>query len=465
MNEGQAREAVRALLIEHAAQRRRYDTIDRAVRPWSDAEAARRMDVQQGKNFHRHLKIAKMSQTPFLGLVLDTYGQSLKVDNFFSSGAKQAPAWQWWQTNRMNARQTGLHRAALEYGTAYASVLPAAGGAARIGVHSPRRMVAFYGEPFAWPGEGSPSSEEFPIIALAIQGRHIRLYDENDVYYFGAEHVPGDPLEWGSSHYLTDANLPYLEARPHGVGVTPIVRYQDRMMADGEETRGIIEHLLALSDRIDTTNYQQGVAQYWSAFKQRYVLGWMPKTEQDAMRQSASDTWFFGNKDVKVGQFDSTDLSQYTEARQATVRDLAATAQVPAQSLGANAISNISADGLAALETSKDRKASEIQTSLGESHEQLLRLCAHITGDSDGAADFGAEVKWAETSSRSFAQTVDGLGKLASLLGVPQDELWADIPGWTRERVERARARTATMPSLATGLFDPDDEEPTVASG
>lgn len=234
-------------------------------------------------------------------------------------------------------------------------------------------------------------------------------------------------------------------------------------MADGEETNGIVEHLIALSDRIDRTNYEQGVAQYWSAFKQRYVLGWMPKNEQDAMRQSASDTWFFGNKDVKVGQFDSTDLSQYTEARQATVRDLAATAQVPAQSLGANAISNISADGLAALETSKDRKASEIQTSLGESHEQLLRLCAHITGDGDGAADFGAEVKWAETSSRSFAQTVDGLGKLAALLGVPKEELWADIPGWTKERVERAKA--AIPPLGGAGLFDPDEEEPSAAVG
>lgn len=456
MNEGQAREAVRNLLIEHSAQRRRLDRIDRAVRPWSDAEAARRMDVQQGKNFHRHLRIAKMSQTPFLGLVLDTYGQSLKVDNFFSSGTEQAPAWRWWQTNRMNARQTGLHRAALEYGTAFASVLPAAGGGARIGVHSPRRLVAFYGEPLAWPGEGAANSEEYPIIALEIQGRHLRLFDETDIHYFGVEHLPGDPLAWSERRYLSDANLPYLESRPHGVGVTPVVRYQDRMMADGEETNGIIEHLLALSERIDRTNYEQGVAQYWAAFKQRYIIGWLPKNESELLRQSASDTWMFGNKDVKVGQFDATDLSQYIEARQSSVRDFAAVAQVPAQSLGANAISNISADGLAALETSKDRKASEIQTSLGESHEQLLRLCAHVTGDAEGAADFGAQAKWAETSSRSFAQTVDGLGKLASMLGVPPQELWADIPGWTRERVERARA-TAPPPG-ATGLFDFDEE-------
>ena len=45
---------------------------------------------------------------------------------------------------------------------------------------------------------------------------------------------------------------------------------------------------------------------------------------------------------------------------------------------------------LAALETSKERKTSEIRTSLGESHEQSLRLASHINGDSAGAQDFGS---------------------------------------------------------------------------
>lgn len=102
------------------------------------------------------------------------------------------------------------------------------------------------------------------------------------------------------------------------------------------------------------------------------------------------------------------------------------------------------------METSKDRKAAEIQTSLGDSHEQLLRLCAFVTGDQVGAEDFESEVNWEETSARSFAQTVDGLGKLAMMLGIPAEELWQDIPGWTRERVERARQvrRAAPVDSL-----------------
>lgn len=176
----------------------------------------------------------------------------------------------------------------------------------------------------------------------------------------------------------------------------------------------------------------------------------------EAFRQSVADTQFFDDPDVKVGQYDETDLARYIESRQASVRDFAALAQVPAQSLGANAISNISADGLAALETSKDRQAAEIQTSLGESHEQLLRLCSHASGDEDGAADFEAEVTWEETSSRSFAQTVDGLGKLSTMLGIPPEELWSDIPGWTKERVERARS-TARTSNLFSGIADSGD--------
>lgn len=456
MNESQARDAIRALLQDHSVQRHHFDEINRAVQPWSDTEAARRMDVAQGKNHHRHLQIAKMSQTPFLGLVLDTYGQSLKVENYFSEGSVQARSWHHWQTNRMDARQTGLHRAALQYGTAYASVLPSTLNGARIGVHSPRRLVARYGEDMTWPDTGAATQTEFPIIAMVIDNGHLCLYDEERVYFFGVENAPDEPLAWRQRYYLSPENLPFIEYREHNVGVTPIVRYQDRMMAAGEETNGIIEHLLALSARIDRTNYEQGVAQYWAAFKQRYVTGWAPKSEYEAMRQAISDTWTFANKDVKVGQFDETDLTQYIKARESSVRDFAAVAQVPAQSLGANAISNISADGLAALETSKDRKASEIQTSLGESHEQMLRLCAHIAGDEEEAGDFASEVKWAETSARSFAQTVDGLGKLATMLGVPPDELWSDIPGWTHERVKRAREAQA---GRGSGLFDVDQPD------
>lgn len=451
LNKVQARDAVNGLLSVCSQESGRLEKLAAYTRGWDAAEAARRMWVSESaRQEEQHQELARLAQTPFIGLVLDTYGQSLKVDGFFSGDDGPASAWQWWQRNRMDARQTGLHRAALQYGSAYATVLPAENGGARIGVHSPRRFVAHYGEGISLPGF-EPVGDEYPIIALEIGRTHLRLIDDEAVYFFGIEQRPGDPLWWTQKAYLHPHNLPYIEARPHDLGVTPVVRYQDRMMADGEQQFGIVEHLIGLQDRINRTNYEQGVAQYFAAFKQRYVIGWMPENELVALKQSVATTQFFKEPDVKVGQYDETDLTRYIDSRQATVRDFAAVAQVPAQALGANAISNISADGLAALETSKDRKVAEIQTSLGESHEQLLRLAAYVTGDDAGAGDFSSEVKWAETSARSFAQTVDGLGKLAQMLGIPPEELWSDIPGWTRERVERAqRARRSVQ---APGFF------------
>ncbi|KXB52738.1 phage portal protein [Corynebacterium sp. DNF00584] len=452
LNQVKAWQAVRDMLSVHVAERARFDNIHEYMVPWNAEMAAARVGASiKSKNREQHAELARMSVAPFVALVVDTYSQSLKVDGFYSADGDQAGAWQWWQRNKMAARQTGLHRAGLTYGTAYASVLPATDGAIRIGVHSPRRMVTYYSDSVGLPGV--LSSDEYPMLALEIGDRYLRLYDEEYVYFFGVQHAPEFPRGWLDRTYSAPTNLVFQEARPHNMGAVPIVRYQDRMLADGEERRGIVEHLLGLQDRINRTNYEQGVAQHFAAFKQRYVIGWMPDSEQQAFRQSVADTQFFDDVDVKVGQYDETDLSRYIESRQASVRDFAALAQVPAQSLGANAISNISADGLAALETSKDRQAAEIQTSFGESHEQLLRLCSHAAGDEAGASDFESEITWEETSSRSFAQTVDGLGKLTTMLGIPSEELWADIPGWTKERVRRAQqARSGVVSDV--GLFD-----------
>lgn len=440
-----AQDAVRELLTVHSRERATFDEIAGHLHPWDAAEASRRMGVDRtSKNADRHAELARMSQTPFIGLVLDTYGQTLKVDGFFTSAQDESSAWKWWKRNGMAKKQTGLHRAALAYGTAYASVLPGDGGSARIGVHSPRRMTALYGDTVGFPGSAAVS-DEYPIVAMEVDQdrRRIRLYDETHVYFLTMQHVPEFVSGWRDQAFNHRDNLPFIEGREHGLGVTPIVCYRDRWMADGEEQNGIVEHLIGLQDRINTTNYEQGVTQAAAAFKQRYIIGWMPEDEAQALKQSVADTQFFNDPDVKVGQYDESDLTGYIESRQASVRDFAAVAQVPAQSLGANAISNISADGLAALETSKDRKAAEIQTSLGDSHEQLLRLCSWATGDEAGAEDFDSAVNWEETSARSFAQTVDALGKLSALLGIPETELWQDIPGWTRERVEKAKSARA----------------------
>ena len=103
-----------------------------------------------------------------------------------------------------------------------------------------------------------------------------------------------------------------------------------------------------------------------------------------------------------------------------------------------DALVNISEATLAGLEAGKDRKTAEIQTALGESFEQLLRTCAHITGDKTASLDYDAQVKWQDSTARSFAQQVDGLVKLVTGLGLPDELAWEMVPGATKEWVDRA---------------------------
>lgn len=468
MNREQALSAAREMLAgPRAFEAERLEGLAAAVRPWTDAHALSQLEIKgirggsaDGSPWSAVAGLARKSQTNFLPLVLDIFSQSLKVDNYLS-GESTPSVWEWWLRNKMAARQTGINRTALHYGVAYATVLPGLNpqfndpGVYVRGV-SPRQMTALYGDRLEWdPRVDSPVDDDWPLMALEMDGAMIRFYDESAVHFIGVKNMPQSSLGWREPVYLQASNFEWIESRSHGVGVCPVVRFQDRNLLDGEqELSGVIEPLLSVQKRIDETTFEMLVAQYYSAFVQRYVIGWLPSGQAEALKQAVSDVWYFNDKDVKVGQFSAADLKGYLESAASAKRDLAALGQVPAQNLGIDGISNISEATLAGLEASKDRKESEIKTSLGESYEQVLRTCAFITGNEAEAQDFASEVKWQDMSARTFAQVVDGLGKLATMLGVPPEALWEDIPGWTRSKVDRAEklARKSTVTSLVESL-------------
>lgn len=398
------------------------------------------------------MRMAARSETNLLPLVLDTFSQVLKVDNYLPSSTtsdESAPAWQWWKRNQMNARQAGLNRGALHYGVAYSVILPAmmpgqeaTGNSVYWHPASPRQLTAVYGERMLWnPQQVGPIDDDWPIHALEINGSMIRLYDEQSVHYIGVESQPHSALGWTDPTYLRSGNFSYIESRDHGIGVCPVVRFRDKVMLDGEEQLGIIEPLLTLQARINETTFGMLVAQYYAAFKQRYIIGWTPASEDEALRMRVNNVWTFkdGKDQVSVGQLDETDLTRYIDSKKSAVMDMSAIAQLPPHAMGMDGISNISESTLAALEASKERKCGEITTSLGESYEQSFRLSAFISGDEDGAGDFGSQVKWRDISAKAFSATVDALGKLGQMLGVPDELLWEDIPGWTADKVDRAR--------------------------
>lgn len=384
-------------------------------------------------------ELAWKSQVNYLRLLVKTFRQVMKVDGYLTTNDSEATdPWAWWQRNKMDSRQAGLVDSTLSYGAAYATALPGSYGRGEPGpavaLYSPREMTALYQD---------PEADEWPMLALGVDGNVLTLFDEEMRYRFGIEDKPRfETAPASASLDYGTGRLTFLEAEAHELGVCPVVRYRDRNLLAGEESLGIVEPLLIVNERITEHTFQAMVNDYFQAFKQRYVLGWVPKTEQEQLKAGAARIWYLDEDpaDVTIGELAGGDSSSVRESRNAAIRDFAALGQVPAQALGIDGISNISDATLAGLEAAKNREASEITTSLGESHEQLLRLCAYIDGNETAANDYNSEVRWRDFEARSFAQTVDGLVKLVQGLGLDPAIALEDVPGMTEQRLARAQA-------------------------
>jgi len=410
-------------------ERRKLDRIDKWARWDHDPPHKPRQATAEYK------ELAARAQAPWGDLVVTSVAQTLYVEGYRRPDQPEdSTGWDLWQENSLDGRQVALHRAALTYGLAYGVGLPGRNPlsgeltAVMRGV-SPREMLAVYED---------PANDEWPLYALRVAklGKRfvLRLYDDTHVY----EMQVGD---------LGDTPKSVTEFE-HGVGVCPVVRYANRFDLEGRSA-GEVEPFIPVLGSIDQTKFDRLVVQRFASWIVRTISGMSltesaeaagTSTEQAKMRLKIEDMLTAEDPDTKFGSLPATPLDGFIKSHEADLTTLAATSQTPAFEL-LGQMANMSAEALAAAKASQTAKSDERKHTLGESHEQFIRLGCHIKGDSDGAADFKAQVRWADTSIRSIAQAVDALGKMATMLGFPPELLWAKVPGFTQQDVDEARQR------------------------
>jgi hypothetical protein len=432
----QAVDRARELHQQRDAERRRLDEVRRY---WMGRQKLPAVIPNSSPDEVRIL--ARLSRVNVIGIVVESLAQSLAVEGFRAEReAEDADVWDVWQANKLDARQSIIHRAVLAYGVAYSVVTPGSPVPVIRGL-SPRRLTTLYG------GDDADA----PTYALESRApKSWRLYDDESVYELSGE--------GGTFEHVSQA--------PHGAGVTPVVRYLEVQDPDWDDEPtneafagayaqdrqviGQVAGLMTIQDQIDLITFNLLVAQHYSAFRQRFVIGWLAPDEQTRMKMGAS-TWLTfedAPDQVKVGDLEATPLDGYLESRNASFRQAASLSQTPAHELIGDLV-NLSAEALAAAEAGRDRKVADRQTTIGESHEQTLALAGRLGGLN---VPDGAQVVWRDTTARSFAATVDALGKIATMLGVPADELWERIPSVSQQDVERWRTRVRDRATTAAGL-------------
>lgn len=362
---------------------------------------------------------ARRAITNWLPLVSETFCQILFVEDYRSADeAESDAAWKHWQANKLDARQTIAHRAALEYGTGYVIVLPGENpGESSIRPIHPTRVWADYED----------DDDEFPQRVLVRKGKapngdHLfELIDDEAIYTLSR------PKDGGG--------LKVVWVEMHEMGYVPVVRFRDRL--DGRNV-GIIHPLINVQDRINEAVFNIRIAMQYAAFRQRWATG-LVIPEDDAgnpvepFESAVNRLWLSDNPDAKFGEFGQTDLAGPLSEYDSAVSTLAAMGRVSPHTLLGKLV-NLSAEALAAAESITQRAGGQFEILFGESWELVLQCAAQAAGDPAPSED--AQVKWKDTEARSLAATVDALGKMVQMLGVPQEAAWRMIPDVNKTDVD-----------------------------
>lgn len=421
-------EVLDELLTAWRTERKKLDKIDKWLRWDHDTPHKPRHATREYK------ELAARSQAPWGDLVVGSVSQTLYVEGYRRpDAADDSTGWKIWQANGMDGRQVAIHRAVLGYGLTYGLALPGKtlSGEPMPSMRgiSPREMIALYDD---------IANDEWPEYALRVQrtrkGYRLTVIDEDHQYSKTIKDL-GDTI--------TSAGWTVEE---HGVGVCPVVRYRNRFDLEGRAA-GEIEPFIPVLGRIDQTAFDRLVVQRFAAWVVRTISGMDltasanatgESTTQAKLRLAMEDFLTAADPDTKFGSLPATPLDGFIKAHDSDLATLAAVSQTPAfEMLGQMA--NLSAEALAAAKASQTSKSDERKHTLGEDHEQFIRLGCHIAGDDDGADDFMSQVRWADTSIRSLAQAVDALGKMTTMLGFPAELLWGKVPGFTKQDVDEAR--------------------------
>lgn len=400
--------------------------------------------------------LARLSVKNVLALVRDSFAQNLSVVGYRNATAKEDdPSWDMWQRNRMDARQSEVHRPALTYGAAYVTVTMGADGPV-FRPRSPRQILAVYDDPGIdpWP---QYALETWVTQKDAKPHRRGVLYDDTYMY----------ELDLGSIETGTDTAeiervtrpinvVEVTAATPHGATfegapVCPVVRFVNARDAD-DMIVGEIAPLILLQQAINSVNFDRLIVSRFGANPQRVITGWTGNSAE-VLRASAMRVWTFEDPDVKATAFPPASVEPYNAILEEMLQHVAMVAQIsPSQVTGK--MVNVSAEALAAAEANQQRKLAAKRESFGESWEQVLRLAAEMSGQELPAA--GAEVVWRDTEARSFAAVVDGVTKLAGA-GIPIENLLTIVPGMTQQQIQGIKdsMRGGQVSSLVDKLLAP----------
>lgn len=354
---------------------------------------------------------------------------------------------------RLPVIEKPIYQAAATYGQAFVEVFKNPDGSPGLNVLSSVNTVAMF---------DNPVSDEFPSL----------------VYEFVSEATndePGQAYGWDAEAWYdirTNAKGEWevYEVRPHGLGVTPIVRFPCFLDTEGRVT-GLVENLIEAQDRINQTVLDLLTGQAYTG-SQIYTAAGVngepifdadgnavidENTGEQAVRPlqlSSRRVLTSPDKDAKFGSLSAGDLRSLMEALGNSLETFAILGQMSPYIFRQGGFDNLSTDALAAIDAQFFRLINMLHALWAECWTSVMRLFAKIRNDEAGANAFDSEVRWSDFSIKTFSGVADGLSKVVDSLGVPKRGAWQMIPGVSASMLQQWEELKAKEGEFGG---DPDD--------
>ncbi|MFD6360197.1 phage portal protein [Streptomyces roseolus] len=448
-------------LYVELAERRKYAEVMRCY--YSGDHPLSRLTDKAKDAFHRLLR---QSRSNYVGLVVDATAERIQVDGVRIGGEEvgDEEAWRIWQANNLDADSDLILTEAVKCSRSFMLVAPNPEDVATplvTGEDMTQAIVAYV------PGSRRKRAAGLKAWEDDWTGELMAtVYLPDEVYKFKAPKpqvgAVGRP-KWSPREVEGEA-----WPAPNPLGVVPLVEIPNRPDLLGN-AMSEIEDVLDIQDRVNKTLIDRMMAQEFAAFRQRWMTGYEVPTDDNGQpiepfKAAVDRLWVIEDENVKIGEFQATDISPYLRAVEADVKDMAARTRTPSQYL-LGAMVNISGDALKAAESGLVSKVRQRQRPFGEAIEEVVRLYLRAAGDE---RDLSAiEVIWHNPEFRTEGELVDALLKM-STLGVPHEALWerwgatqTEIAQW---RKQRDRAADRIVAGDLAALYGPKPTEQTEAA-
>lgn len=363
-----------------------------------------------------------------------------------------------WAQNRMDERANEVHIESLKMGDAYVIVWP--------------NDVM---EPEIWPQDAMQcrvqyNSDNRKKVDRALkvwwveEERHwyLNVYTDFGITKYRSRQttvtMPSSPDAWVRFDFV-----------PNIYGSVPVFHFPTRRSRRPGMSE--LRDIIPLQNALNKAVMDMIIAMEFASFKQRWVVGLEVDVDEEtgeprdplAKNHGVDRLLTFPDPEVKIGQFDATDLGQFLEVQDKFWASASRISGTPLHYFYITSGDFPSGEAMKSAESRFVKKITDRQTAFGNVWEDVLKFCLQIQGQ-PVAPDVQIKAEWVNAAPRSESELADTAVKKQAV-GVSRSQNLREL-GYTDEEIQRMLEESDADSEWKAALkAGPEDEEGTNPNG